>query len=115
VGDVFRFSDEDVFWDDDVPVYTTRDNVPELEPEDDRFPFTRRLFHRCFSEQGWSSDGMSLTEIEQACSDFADGARRASGVDDIYEVYENFRDFVHLDELSSCLNRLEWVDPLECP
>lgn len=115
MGDVFRFRPEDIYHDEIQPVFVVRDYAPQLEPDDERFPFTRRFFHRCFSEQGWSCDGMSLEEIEQACSDFADGVRRPSQMTDIYEVNENYNDFVHLDELSACLNRLEWEDPLECP
>lgn len=81
--------------------------------DEELFPATARYFHKAFSEQGLSSDGLSLFEIELACSEYESGVRRKAQDSDRYEDNEFFRDFVHDDDLSYDLQRAydpEWSD-----
>lgn len=80
---------------------------------DDRFPFTERFFLKAFVDQGISSDGLSLEEIESACEAYWLGDRVHRSDDGVFEPYQEFEGFVHDDDLSSDLKRdyeWEWSD-----
>jgi hypothetical protein len=81
--------------------------------DEEAYPFTTRYFHKTFSEQGLSADGLSLEEIEFACNEYESGVRRERSDTDRYEDNQFFEDFVHDDDLSHDLKRAydpEWGD-----
>ena len=74
---------------------------------EDAFPFTEKYFHKAGADQGVDFSRLSPEEIELACLLYAEGFRREHQDTDLYEIYRDYEDFVHEDELHGMLRKGE--------